>query len=1091
MSGINHLYDIYNKKGQEFVEQLFNTFVTVNEKMDGSAFTFERDKETGKFKFYRRDQRNPITFVDRTLMKYYEKPIQYIESLPPHILEKIPRGWRFGLEYFANNKPVEIMYDSIPKNHLLLSYVHEYGDDGKIKKTVQDKGELDNWADLLGIDRAPIIFQGYLTEEQKSKITEFLRTPFDQLVERFKTQSFVRFIIGTLNPDLKKTALNEDLDKDVEGIVFRFGDPNKESEPVLAKMVDPVFTQMAKDKSMKQKENRPSDFLGLTLMDVMNFILERGIDTFRVEGDNEDERYVFFMGDVFSRFLEEYSDKYKGADFEEPEYLKREEFRLNKDLIDDRRVLKYVNEDDSFESLFKLMLNSFRKIKSRAGGIITKGMMEQMNLLIRDIKDYIQNPRKGRLHEGFMSFLDFKKEMAPEVEYLKEEDEETEADENPFYSYKEFISALETIDSTPKPKSIVITEKEGEDGKKLKDVNLLVGRFQPFHNGHLKMAKFLKEKNNLPSVAVVVYPGHNKSGKSPFSEDTIKKYMDGVVRDEKEVIDYIIVQRGLIGSAIVKLLEKGYKPNLIGAGEDRMDDYTKQIDYVKKSDVGDQMQDLKLVETPRVTSATKVREAIADDDYQEVKRLVPKGVSVLYNTLKSEVNGTGVNESLSYENDNLEFSSPVNEGNKIQQLNTDLKNLENYLIDLDKIPEEDFTPDQNERLESIHDVLLKAKRIIQKFTDDEVEVKIEISNRLLGAVTGAESGSKSAKKYLKKKSTQVDSLIQQISDSTLSELTKRYSIGKKSGDTYVPEVTLNSILNQSGPKIYKIGDEINGISGRDIKKIYNFDIFLGRGLQQRGKGESLFCLAFDASNNADVKGGDAKMNSGSEIGKIVEIKSTNNAGIVPKTGGHISGKVKELLEKANEEFTSEELVKARIQKIPTTSIDKAKKESEKAKEELPKGRIQKNTSTLLIDKLMDGTEKSKSFIEYMERETGLTGLKGEDILPVILLLQVNYYSKSEGNFSILGIFVENDDESPTELVILEAADDPKRFLTKENIETLKASGIAPKITASDRAEIYKSDDIYKLEKATKPSEETPNPSEETTKTEINNPKSEN
>ena len=278
---------------------------------------------------------------------------------------------------------------------------------------------------------------------------------------------------------------------------------------------------------------------------------------------------------------------------------------------------------------------------------------------------------------------------------------------------------------------------------------------------------------------------------------------------------------------------------------------------------------------------------------------------------------------------------------------------------------------------------------------------------------------------------------------------------------------------------------------RDIKKIYNFDIFLGRGLQQRGKGESLFCLAFDASNNADVKGGDAKMNSGSEIGKIVEIKSTNNAGIVPKTGGHISGKVKELLEKANEEFTSEELAKARIQKIPTTSIDKAKKESEKAKEELPKGRIQKNTSTLLIDKLMDGTEKSKSFIEYMERETGLTGLKGEDILPVILLLQVNYYSKSEGNFSILGIFVENDDESPTELVILEAADDPKRFLTRENIETLKASGIAPKITASDRAEIYKSDDIYKLEKTTKPSEETPNPSEETPKTEINNPKSEN
>jgi cytidyltransferase-like protein len=1026
MSGINHLYDIYNKKGQEFVDQLFNTYVTVNEKMDGSAFTFERDKETGKFKFYRRDQRNPITFVDRTLMKYYEKPIQYIESLPPHILEQIPRGWRFGLEYFANTKPVEITYDTMPKNHLLLSYVHEFGEDGKIKKTIQNKEELDNWADLLGIDRAPIIFQGYLTEDQKLEILNFLKTPFDQLVERFKTQSFVRFIIGTLNPDLKKSALNNDLDKDVEGIVFRFGDSTKDSEPVLAKMVDPVFTQMAKDKSMKQKENKPSDFLGITLLDVMNFILEEGLDSFRVEGENEDERYVSFMSDVFVKFLEENGDKYRGADFEEPEYLKREEFRLNKDLVDDRRVLKYVNEDDSFESLFKLMLNSFRKIKSRAGGIITKGMMEQMNLLIRDIKDYIEKPRKGKMNESFMSFLDFRKENSPVVEYLKEEDSETEADENPFYSYGEFITALETIDNS---KSGVVAEKEGN--KDLKDVNLLVGRFQPFHNGHLKMAKFLKEKNNFPSVAVIVYPGHNKSGKSPFKEDTIKKYMDGIVRDESEIADYIIVQRGLIGSAIVKLIEKGYKPHLIGAGEDRIDDYTKQLEYVKKSEIGEEMKDLKLIKTPRVTSATKVREAIADDDYQEVKRLVPKGVSVLYNTLKSEVNGTGVNESLSSESYNWEFPISVNESISVSDLNADLKNLENYLIKL--APMGPFGEKELERLESIHDVLLKAKRIVQEFTSDEIELKMEISNRLLGALAGAESNSKSAKKTLKKKSTQVDSLIQQISDSTLSELTKRYTISKKSGDAYVPTVTLDSILNEEGPKIHKIynmGNDLNGISQRDIKKIYNFDVSLGTGQKQRGRGESLFCLAFDARNNLGL-GGDAKMNSGSKEDRVVEIKSTNNAGIYPKSEPLISDDVKYLVEKADAV-------------LPNT--------------ELAKGRIQKNTSIALINKfkegLKEGTDESKVLIQEMEDKSGLTDLTPEDFLPVLLLLQLNYYSGSQEKFSMLAVFVEDDDNNPIEMAILDSKD-PNGFLTKDNIETLKAAEIAPKITASDKMEIYR------------------------------------
>ena len=139
MSGISHLYDLYNKKGQDFIEKLFNTYVTVNEKMDGSAFIFERDLETGKFKFYKRDQRNPITMVDRTLMKYYETPIQYIESLPPHILSNIPRGWKFGLEYFSNPQPVEIAYDRIPKNNLILSYVHVIEEAGTIARTIQEK----------------------------------------------------------------------------------------------------------------------------------------------------------------------------------------------------------------------------------------------------------------------------------------------------------------------------------------------------------------------------------------------------------------------------------------------------------------------------------------------------------------------------------------------------------------------------------------------------------------------------------------------------------------------------------------------------------------------------------------------------------------------------------------------------------------------------------------------------------------------------------------------------------------------------------------------------------------------------------------
>lgn len=636
MAGINHLYDIYNKKGDDFVNQLFNQFVTINEKMDGSAFSFERDKDSGKFKFYRRDQRNPITLIDRTLMKYYEKPIQYIESLPPNILEKIPRGWRFGLEYFANKQPVEISYDRLPKNNLILSYVHKMGDGGKIESTIQNKEKLDNWADILGVERPPIIFQGVLDENQKSELLDFLNTPFNDLVEKFKTQSFVRFVISTLNPDLEKTALNDDLDKDVEGIVFRFGDPDKEGETILAKMVDPIFTEIAKEKFADKQAKKPSDFLGITLLDVMNFILEKGLDEFEVDGETDDERYISFMSDVFVKFLDEYSDKYKGTDFEEPEYLQREEFRLNRDKVKDKRVLKYVEKDQAFESLYKLILNSFRKIKTRAGGIVTSGMKDQLNLLIKDIKDYIKKKKETVNESRFISFGEFRKEIAPQVDYIQEENDETENSENPFYSFDEFITKLETIDSEKIPSDVELVKEERK--KERTPVNVIMGRFQPFHSGHLNMAKKLKEKNGHPSVALVVYPGHNKSGKSPFNEESIKRYMDAVVANNEEIESYLIINRGLLGSGIAKLIEGGYDPILIGAGSDRIEDYKKQIDYLKMSDLKDQINDdIELVETPRTTSGTEVRNTLLSGDFAKFKKVVPKEVANLFNDLVTSV----------------------------------------------------------------------------------------------------------------------------------------------------------------------------------------------------------------------------------------------------------------------------------------------------------------------------------------------------------------------------------------------------------------------------------------------------------------------
>ena len=110
--------------------------------------------------------------------------------------------------------------------------------------------------------------------------------------------------------------------------------------------------------------------------------------------------------------------------------------------------------------------------------------------------------------------------------------------------------------------------------------------------------------------------------------------MDAVVNNNEEIDSYIVMKLGLLGSGIAKLVDRGYNPILIGAGPDRYEDYQKQMDYIRMSDIKDKVsKDMKLFKTERTTSGTKAREYLTQGDFSKFKKIVPKEVANLYNDL--------------------------------------------------------------------------------------------------------------------------------------------------------------------------------------------------------------------------------------------------------------------------------------------------------------------------------------------------------------------------------------------------------------------------------------------------------------------------
>jgi len=237
MAGINNLKEVYEKKGEAFLSNLLNSYVIINEKLDGTLFGIKKNKND-QFKYFKKA--GEISYVDRVLMKYYNSAISYFESLPEEKRQRIPANFYFGFEYFTRGDLDGRRRRSLPKNGLVLSYIHKLDDSGTPAATVQNKEQLDRWADYLGVERPPILFEGKLNDEQKTAILEFVYSPSEELTKKFKTHSFTKYIISILKGEAN--PLEEELDLDT--LIFRFYDEsseNAEEQVFLAKLVDPMF----------------------------------------------------------------------------------------------------------------------------------------------------------------------------------------------------------------------------------------------------------------------------------------------------------------------------------------------------------------------------------------------------------------------------------------------------------------------------------------------------------------------------------------------------------------------------------------------------------------------------------------------------------------------------------------------------------------------------------------------------------------------------------------------------------------------------------------------------------------------------------
>lgn len=180
----------------------------------------------------------------------------------------------------------------------------------------------------------------------------------------------------------------------------------------------------------------------------------------------------------------------------------------------------------------------------------------------------------------------------------------------------------------------------------MKKINIMIGRFQPFTKGHYKCVETASQQKGIPTViAMIDTPDNKVDEKHPFPSSLILPLYKELFKKDKNIEDIILVKTANIVEIGEMLKKKNLQIASWTCGSDRIDAYTRMSsNYHDKANLSDDFEMIEIFRTDKDISATKVRQALLDNDKKEFIKLTPReplSMSIktdYYETLRTQIN---------------------------------------------------------------------------------------------------------------------------------------------------------------------------------------------------------------------------------------------------------------------------------------------------------------------------------------------------------------------------------------------------------------------------------------------------------------------
>lgn len=159
----------------------------------------------------------------------------------------------------------------------------------------------------------------------------------------------------------------------------------------------------------------------------------------------------------------------------------------------------------------------------------------------------------------------------------------------------------------------------------MKRVNIMIGRFQPITNGHMKCVDAAWKELKVPTVLAMINTKDEKvDDKHPFPSSMLLPIYEKVFEKNPRIEKIILVKNANIVEIGEMLHNEGYEVCSWTCGTDRLESYEKMATkYHDKAYLSDDFKMIEIKRNDEDISATKVRQALLDDDKKVFASLTP------------------------------------------------------------------------------------------------------------------------------------------------------------------------------------------------------------------------------------------------------------------------------------------------------------------------------------------------------------------------------------------------------------------------------------------------------------------------------------